>query len=84
MMATSLSPALRSQDWPRTQAWSFSRPAVALPTMTSPSWSGERPGIRQRLVGGLVGHRLGGEVAPAHVGHAGAEDGDVGCRQERG
>ena len=35
-------------------------------------------GVAERLVGHLVGHRLGREVAPAHVGHAGPEDGDVG------
>ena len=34
-------------------------------------------GVAQRLVHHLVGHRLGREVAPAHVGHAGAQNGDV-------
>ena len=78
MMAASLSPALRSQLWPRMQPWSLSRPAMALPTMTSPSSCGRHAGVAERLVGHLVGHGVGLEVAPAHVGHAGPEDGDVG------
>ena len=43
-----------------------------------PELVGREAGIRQRLVGGLVRHRLGREIAPAHVGHAGAEDRHVG------
>ena len=43
MMATSLSPALRSQVCPRMQPWSLSRPAMALPTMTRPSSWGDMP-----------------------------------------
>ena len=35
-------------------------------------------GVVERLVCHLVGHGVGLEVAPAHVGHAGPEDGDVG------
>ena len=42
-MATSLSPALRSQDCPRTQAWLLSLPAVALPKTTRPSSLGATP-----------------------------------------
>ena len=77
-MAASLSPALRSQVCPRTQPWSLSRPAMALPRMTRPSSSGREPGVAEGLVHHLVGHGLEGQIATAHVGHAGADDGDVG------
>ena len=42
-MATSLSPALRSQVWPRMHPWSLRRPAMAFPTMTSPSSWADTP-----------------------------------------
>ena len=41
MIAASLRPALRSQLWPCMHPWSLRRPAMALPTMTSPSSSGD-------------------------------------------
>ena len=43
MIAASFSPALRSHVCPRTQPWSLSRPAIALPTITRPSSWGDTP-----------------------------------------
>ena len=42
-IGTSPRPPLRSQAWPRTQPWSFSRPPVALATMTSDRSAGSTP-----------------------------------------
>ena len=50
---------------------------MALPDDDEPEVVRGEAGIIQGFVHDLVGHRLGRQVTPAHVGHARAENGDV-------
>ena len=72
---TSPRPALRSHVWPRMQPWSQSRPPRALATTTSESRCGSTPASASASCTDLVGHGLGGQVPPAHVGHPRPQDG---------
>ena len=78
MMATSLRPALRSQVWPADAALVAQAAGHGVADDDQAELVRRHAGVGQGLVHDLVGHGLGREVAPAHVGHAGAEDGDVG------
>ena len=49
-----------------------------------PQLLGRHAGVTERLERHLVGHGLEGEVPPAHVGHAGAQDGHVRPDHARG
>ena len=72
IMATSLSPALRSQVWPRHAALVEQPSPHGVAAQHEAEVARGHAGVGQRFVGYLIGHGLGLEVAAGHVGHPGA------------